>query len=102
MEFAKNINKKLLNLTKDQFFADNVIQMVLGRLMNIFAVQFLVNDRITSFRILTEALTPIFKDNTSFVKAMICSSMFGELMANNLTRENDNLKKKIEEFTLSK
>lgn len=102
MEFAKNINKKLLSLTKDQYFADNVIQIVLGRLMNLFAVQFLISDRVSFFKILTEILTPIFKDNTSFVKVMVCSSMLGEVMASNLTRENEILKSKIKEITSSK
>ena len=102
MEFAKNINKKLLSLTKDQYFADSVIQIVLGRLMNLFAVQFLISDRVIFFKILTEILTPTFKDNTSFVKVMFCSSMLGEVMASNLTRENEVLKNKIKEITSSK
>ena len=95
MEFAKNINKKLLSLTKDQYFADNVVQIVVGRLMNLFVIPMWMQDRVGTYKILTEVFKPVFKDNCSFVKTILCSSMFGEIMSKKLAQENELLKSKI-------
>lgn len=95
MEFAKLIDKRLLSLTNDQFFADNVNSLVLGRLMNLFVIPMWMQDRVGTYKILTEVFKPIFKDNCSFVKTILCSSMFGEIMSKKLAQENEILKSKI-------
>ncbi len=97
IEFSKLINKKLLNLTQDQYFADNVIYMVLGRLMKLFVAPFLINDRVATFNVLTEIFKSIFKDSASFVKILMCLSIMGELTTDNLLRENEMLKNKLKE-----
>ena len=97
MEFAKFINKKLMKLTNDQVFADNVIYMVLGRLIKLRVIPYFIKDRNFALKLLTDILTPIFKENTSFVKNMMISSMLGEIISNNLQSENERLKKKLKE-----
>ena len=95
MEFVKRIDKRLLSLTNDQFFADNVNSLVLGRLMNLFVIPILMQDRVGTYKMLTEVFKPVFKDNCSFVKTILCSAMFGEIMSKKLTQENEMLKTKI-------
>ena len=96
MEFAKLINKKLITLTQDQYFSDSVVSVVLGRLMNLFVIPMLLKDREGTFKNLTEILKPIFRENCSFVKTMICSAMYGEIMSSRLSEENRILKTKIQ------
>ena len=98
MEFARFINKKLMKLTNDQFFADNVVYMVIGRLVKLRVIPYFVKDRVVVSQLLTEILRPTFKENTAFVKNMIVASMLGEIASSQLQLENEKLKNKIKEI----